>query len=51
MHSVVIRESGPSAPLGKGLWLLSSLLFLSLELLVLDFSDNILADLLLLSDF
>ena len=37
--------------MGKGLWLLSSLLFLSLELLVLYFYDDILAGLLLLSDF
>ena len=42
----------PLAPLGgKGLWLVSDLLFGSLESQVLDFSDDVDADLLYTSDF
>ena len=45
-ESLALSTSG-----GEGLWLLSDLLFLSLEPQVLDFSDNILAELLALSNF
>ena len=51
MLSVVIRESASLGPFGHGVLAFTRLLFLSLQLLAPDLSDNILADLLLLSDF